>query len=107
MLEETKLNDAVANFALSSAVDRSDFIQLTYTNAYLQQHVADIPSTNDKLQQQLLALQNQMNMVNLVQNPAIPPSQTQGPHTTGKPPHYPQYKQPPPQGYQPPQMQHA
>ena len=48
-----------------------------------------------------------MNMMNLVQNQAIPPGQTQRPQTTGNPPQYPQYQQPTPQGYQPPPIQHA
>ena len=105
--EENNLNDAVENFAQASAADRSDFTQLTDNNAYLQQHVAHISSRNDELQQKLLALQNQMNMMNLVQNPAIPPGQIQCPHITGKPPQYPQYPQPPTQVYQTPPMQYA
>ena len=48
-----------------------------------------------------------MNMMNLVQNPAIPPGQIQRQHTTVQPPQYPHYPQPPPQLYQPPPMQHA
>ena len=105
--EENNLNDAVAKFAQSSAADRSAFTKLTDTNAYLQQHVSHISSNNDELKQKLSALQNQMNMMNLVQNPDIPPGQSQRPHTTGHPPQYPQYPQPPPQLYQPPQMQHV
>ena len=76
MVEEKNLNYAVENFAQASESDRSTFIQLTDTNTYLQQHVATISSNNDKFQQKLPALQNQMNMMNLVQNPAIPPGQT-------------------------------
>ena len=83
MLEKKNLNDAVANFAQVSSEDRSVFTQLTDTNAYLQQHVANISSKNDELQQKYLALKNQMNMMNLVQNPAIQPVQIQRPHTTG------------------------
>ena len=86
VVEEKNLNNAVAKFV----GHRSAFTQLAYTNAYPQQHVANISSNNDELQQKLLALKNQMNMMNLVQNPAIPPGQTQHPHTTGKPPKYPQ-----------------
>ena len=97
----------MAKFAQASAADRSVFAQLTDINAYIQQHVADISSNNDELQQNLLALQYQINMMNLVQNPSITPIQTQRPHTTGHPPQYPQYQQPPPQGYQLPPMQHA
>ena len=48
-----------------------------------------------------------MNMMNLVQNPAIPPGQTHRPHTIGQLAQYPQYPQPPPKGYQTPPMQHA
>ena len=107
VVEEKNLNDAVANFAQAPAADVSAFTKLTDTNAYLQQHVANISSNNDKLQKNLSALQNQMNIMNLVQNPAIPPDQTHHSHTTGQPPQYPQYPQPPPQGYQPPPMQHA
>ena len=105
--EENNLNYAVANFAQASASDRSDLTKLTDTNAYLQRHVAHISSNNDELQQKLLALKNQMNMMNLVHNPAIPPGQIQRPHTTGQPTQYTQYQQPPPQLYQPPPMQHA
>ena len=107
VVEEKNLNDAFANFAQASAADRSVFTQLTDTNAYLQQHVANISSNNDELQQKLLVLQNQINMMNLVQNPAIPPGQIQRPHTTGQHPQYPHYPQPPPQVYQPPSMQHS
>ena len=107
VVEEKNLNNAVAKFAQASAAERSAFTKLTDTNAYLQQHVANISSKNDELQQKLSELQNQMNMMNLVQNPAIPPDQTQCSHTTGKPPRYPQYPQPPPQGYQPTPMQHV
>ena len=82
VVEEKNLNDAVANFAQTSAADISDFKRFTDTNAYLQQHVSTIFSNNDELQQKLSALINQMNMMNLVQNPAIPPGQTQHPHTT-------------------------
>ena len=82
--EENNLNYAVANFAQASASDRSDLTKLTDTNAYLQRHVAHISSNNDELQQKLSALQNQMNMMNLVQNPAIPPGQTQLPHKTNR-----------------------
>ena len=56
VLEEKNINDAVANFAQASAVDRSAFTQLTDTNAYLQQHVANISYNNDGLQQNLLGL---------------------------------------------------
>ena len=105
--EEKNLNDAVANFAQASAEDISSFTQLNDTNAYLQQHVAHISSSNDKSQQKLPALQNQMNMMNLVQNPDTPPGHIQKPHTTRQPPQYPQYPQPPPKVYQPPPMQHA
>ena len=80
---------------------------MTDTNFYLQQRVAHISSNNYELQQKRLALQNQMNTMNLVQNPAIPPGQSQHPHTTGQPPHYPQYPQPPSQVYQSQPMQHA
>ena len=107
VVEEKNLNDAVANFATASAAARSAFTQLIDANAYLQLHVAEIFSNNDELQQTILALQKQINMMNLVQNPAIPPGQTQLQHTTGQPPQYPQYQQPPPQGYQTPPMQHA
>ena len=107
VLEEKNLNNALAKFSQASAADISAFTLLTDTNAYLQQHVANISSNNDNLQQKPLALQNQMNMMNLVQNPAIPPVQTQRPHTTGRPPQYPHYPQPSPQGYQPTPMQHA
>ena len=48
-----------------------------------------------------------MNMMNLVQNPAIPPFQIQHSPTTLQPPKYPQYSQPPPQVYQPPPVQYA
>ena len=71
--EETNLNEAVANFAQASASYRSVFTQLTDTNSQLQQQVAQVSSTNNDLQQQLAALQNQMNMTNLVQNIEIPP----------------------------------
>ena len=91
MVEEKNLNYAVANFAQSSAADISDFTQFTDTNAYLHQHIVDISSNNDELQQKLSALQNQMNMMNLVQNLDIPPGQTQRTHTAGKPPQYTQY----------------
>ena len=107
LAEENNLSDAVAKFAQESSADRSDLTQLTDTNAYLQQHIGDISSDNDELQQKLSALQNQMNMMNLVQNPAIPPSQIQCPHTTGQPPQYTQHQQSPPQGYQPTPMQHT
>ena len=103
---EKNFNDAEANFSQASASDRSDFIQFIDTNSYLQQHLANISSNNDKLQQKISALQNQMNMMNLVQNPAIPPGQTQQPHTKGKTPHDPKYPQPPPQVCQPPPLQH-
>ena len=83
VVEEKNLNNAVANFAQASAADISAFTQLTDNNTYLQQHVANRSSNNDKLQQKLSALQNQMNVMNLVQNPAIPPGQTQLPYTTG------------------------
>ena len=96
VVEEMNPNDAVANFAQASAADISAFTQLTDTNAYLQQHVANISSNNDELQQILLVLQNQMNMMNLFQNSAIPFGQTQRPHTTGQPTQYPRYSQPPP-----------
>ena len=88
VVEEKNLNGAAANFAQDSAAERSVFSQLTDTNVYLHQHVANISSNNDKLQQKRLALQNLMNMMNLVQNRAIPPGQTQRPHTTGQPPQY-------------------
>ena len=91
LVEEKNLNEAVANFAQASSAERSSFTQLTDTDAYLQQHVANISSKNDELQQNIPALQNQMNMMNLVQNPDIPPDQTQRPHTTGHPPQYQQY----------------
>ena len=107
VVEENNLNDAVANFAQVSAAYRSDFTQLTDNNTYIQQHVANISSNNDELQQKLSALQNQINMMNLVQNPSIPPVQTQRPHTTGQPTQHPQYQQPPPQGYQHSPIQHA
>ena len=84
--EGNKLNDAVANFSQASASDRSSFTELTGTGAYLQKHVAHISSNNYKMQQKLTALQNQMNMMNLVQNPDIPPGQTQFPLATGQPP---------------------
>ena len=90
VVEEKNLNNAVANFTQAPAAYRSDFTKLTDTNTYIQQHVSDIPSNNDELQQKRSALQNQINMMNLVQNPAIPPDQTQRPHTTGQPPKYPQ-----------------
>ena len=77
------------------------------TNAYLQQHVENISSNNEELKQKLLALKKQLNTMNLFQNPAIPPGQKKRPHTTGKPPQYPQYPQPPPQGYKPPPMKNA
>ena len=93
-VELNSLNDAVANFAQASAAYRSYFTQFKDTNAYLQQHVANMSSNNDELQQKPSALQNQMNMKNLVQNPAIPPGQTQRPHKTGNPPQYPHYPQP-------------
>ena len=51
VVEEKNLNDAVANFSQASAAYRSDFTQLTDTNAYLQKHVADISSNNGELQQ--------------------------------------------------------
>ena len=89
VVDEKNLNNAVAKFAQASAADRSDYTQLTDTNTYLQQHVANISSKNDELQQTLLTLQNQTNMMNLVQNPAIPHVQTQQTHTTGQPTHYP------------------
>ena len=73
VVQEKNLNDAVANFAKVSAEVRSEFTQLTDTNAYIQQQVASISSKNGELQQKRLGLQNQMNMMNLVQNPAIPP----------------------------------
>ena len=107
LVEEKNFNYAVENFAQASAADRLYFTQLIDTNAYLQQHIENISSNNDKLEQKLLALQNQMSMMNLVQNPAIPSGQTQIPHTTGQTPHYPQYPKTPPQGYQPTPMQHA
>ena len=83
VVEKKNLNDAVANFAQVSSEDRSVFTQLTDTNAYLQQHVANISSNNDMLQQKLSALQNQMNMMDLVKTPDIQPGQTQRSHTTG------------------------
>ena len=86
VVEEKNPNDAVANFAQASAADISAFTQLTDTNAYLQQHVANISSNNDELQQKRLALKNHMNMMNLVQDPDILPIQTKSPHTTGQPP---------------------
>ena len=52
-VEEKNLNDAVANFSQASAAYRSDFTQLTDTNAYLQKHAADISSNNDELQQKV------------------------------------------------------
>ena len=73
--EETNLNEAVANFAQASASDRSAFTQLTDTNSQLQQKVAQVSLTNDDLQQHLAEIQNQMNMMNLVHNPEIPPVQ--------------------------------
>ena len=87
--EEKNLNDAIVNFAQVSAADRSDFTQLTDTNAYLQQHEAHVSSNKDELQQQVLSLQNQMNMMNLVQKPAISPVQSQRPPTTVQPQQYP------------------
>ena len=84
--EEKNLNNTVANFAQASALYRSAFTQLTDTNAYLQQHATNMSSNNYELQQKKSSLQNQMNMTNLVQNSAIPPGQTQLPHTTGQPP---------------------
>ena len=107
VVEEKNLNYAVANFGQSSAAYRSSFTKLTDTNAYLQQHVANISPKNDELQQKRSALQNQMNMMNLDQNPAISPGQTQCPHTIEKPPKYPQYPQLPTQGYQTPPRYHA
>ena len=95
VVEEKNLNDAVANFEQSSEADRSAFTQLTDTNAYLQQHVANTSSNKEYLQQKLSALQNQMNMMNIFQNPAIPPGQPQRLHTIGQPPQYPQYHPPP------------
>ena len=92
--EETNLNEAVANFAQASASDRLAFTQLTYTNSQLQQQVAQVSLTNDDLQKQLKALQNQMNMTNLVQNPAISPVQV-----PAEPPAYPQFSRRPPQPY--------
>ena len=86
VVEEKNLNDAVANFSQASALDRSYFTQLTDNNAYLQQHVTNISSNNDKSQQKRLALQNQMKIMNLVQNSFIPSGQKQHPHTTGQPP---------------------
>ena len=82
MVEEKNLNNVVENFAQASSADISAFTQLEDTNTYLQQLVANISSNNDELQKKRLALQNQMNMMNLVQNQAIPPGQTQHPHTT-------------------------
>ena len=49
-VEEKNLNNAVANYAQASAADRSAFTQFTYTNAYLQQHVANISSNNNYVQ---------------------------------------------------------
>ena len=54
VVKEKNLNNAVANFAKVSAEDISDFTQLTDTNAYLQQHAANISSKNDKLQKNFL-----------------------------------------------------
>ena len=85
-MEEGKIfNDAVAQFAQTSAADRSAFTQLIDINAYLQQDIAHVSSYNENLQQKRLALQNQMNMMNLVQNPEIPPVQSQLPPTTVHP----------------------
>ena len=50
VVEEKNLNDAVATFAQASAADRSAFTQLKDTNTYLQQHVANISSNNEKIQ---------------------------------------------------------
>ena len=99
VVEENNLNDAVANFEQASESEISDLTQLTDTNAYLHQHVVNISSNNDELQQKLSVLQNQTSMMNLVQNPAIPPGQTQHPQTTGNTPQYPHQPQPPPQVY--------
>ena len=51
VVEENNLNDTVENFAQAYAADRSYFTQLTDTNAYLPQHVGNISSNNDELQQ--------------------------------------------------------
>ena len=86
LVEKNNLNNAVASFAQESEADTSAFKKFTDTNAYLQQHVANISSNNDELQQKRLALKNHMNMMNLVQDPDILPIQTKSPHTTGQPP---------------------
>ena len=58
VVEEKNLNDAVEIFSQASAADRSAFTQLIDTNAYLQQHIANISSNNDEIQQNISALQN-------------------------------------------------
>ena len=71
--EDPDLTSVVANFAQASAADRTAFTQLTDTNAYLHQHMAQVSAQNENLQKQLADMQQQMNAINLVQPVAAPP----------------------------------
>ena len=98
--EDPDLTSAVANFAQASAADRTAFTQLTDTNAYLHQHMAQVSAQNENLQKQLADMQQQMNAINLVQPAAQPPPMPRRPPAvyTTPVPHY----QRPPQAYAPP-----
>ena len=105
--EEPDLSEAVANFAQASAADRSAFTQLTDTNAYLQRNLAQVSASNDELYTQIADLQNQVNMMNLVQNPSPPAYQPAQQPTRPQPPRYTAPQQPAPYNapYQPPHQQ--